>query len=57
MISRIFTDEERRILEAYLTNAEVDKTALENLFEEIRRQKGLFEDVFLYLQVKKMISS
>ena len=57
MISRIFTDEERRILEAYLTNAEVDKTALSNLFDLIKKQKSLFEDVFLYLQIRKTITS
>jgi hypothetical protein len=57
MISRIFTDEERRILEAYLTNAEVDKTALSNLFDLIKKRKSLFEDVFLYLQIRKTIIS
>jgi hypothetical protein len=57
MISKIFTDEERRILEAYLTNAEVDKTALSNLFDLIKKRKSLFEDVFLYLQVRKAITS
>jgi hypothetical protein len=57
MISRIFTDEERRILEAYLTSAEVDKAALANLFDLIKKRKSLFEDVFLYLQVRKTITS
>jgi hypothetical protein len=57
MISRIFTDEERRILEAYLTNAEVDKAALSNLFDLIKKRKSLFEDVFLYLKVRKAITS
>jgi len=57
MISKIFTDEERRILEAYLTNAEVDKTALSNLFDLIKKRKSLFEDVFLYLQVRKTATS
>ena len=57
MISKIFTDEERRILEAYLTNAEVNKTALSNLFDLIKKRKSLFEDVFLYLQVRKTIAS
>lgn len=57
MISKIFTDEERRILEAYLTNAEFDKAALANLFDLIKERKSLFEDVFLYLQVRKTITS
>jgi hypothetical protein len=57
MINKIFTDEERQILEAYLTNAEVDKTALSKLFDQIKKQKGLFEDIFLYLQIRKTITS
>ena len=57
MISKIFTDEERRILEAYLTNVEVDKTALSKITNRIKTQKSLFEDVFLYLQVRKAITS
>lgn len=57
MIKRVFTDEERRILEAYLTNAEVDKTALSELFDLIKKRKSLFEDIFLYLQVRKTITS
>jgi len=57
MISRIFTDEERRILEAHLTNAEADKTALSSLLDQIKKRKSLFEDIFLYLQVRKTITS
>jgi len=57
MISKIFTDEERRILEAYLTNAEVEKAALANLFDQIKKRKSLFEDIFLYLQIRKTITS
>ena len=57
MISKIFTDEERRILEAYLTSAEVDKAALADLFDHIKKRKSLFDDVFLYLQVRKTITS
>ena len=57
MISKIFTGEERRILEAYLTKADVDKAALSNLFDQIKKRKSLFEDIFLYLQVRKTITS
>ena len=57
MISKIFTDEERQILEAYLTKAEVDKTVISNLFDQIKKRKSLFEDIFLYLQVKKTLTS
>ncbi len=57
MITRIFTDEERRILESYLTNAEVNKAELSNLFNLIKKRKRLFEDVYLYLQIRKTITS
>ena len=57
MRSHIFTDEERRILEAYLTKADVDKTTLSKLLNRIKKEKILFEDVFLYLQVRKTVTS
>ena len=57
MISHIFTDEERRILESYITNAKVDQKALSKLFEQIKNEEGLFADIFLYLQVRKAIPS
>jgi len=57
MISKIFTDEERQILEAHLINAKVDKAALSKVIEQLKAEKGLFDDVFLYLQVKKTLSS
>jgi hypothetical protein len=57
MINRIFTDEERQILEAHLINAKVDKAALTKLIEQIKADKSLFDDVFLYLQVKKTLAS
>ena len=57
MISRIFTDDERQTLEAHLINAKVDKAVLAKLIEQIRTEKSLFDDVFLYLQVKKSLSS
>jgi hypothetical protein len=56
MIKRIFTDEERQILEAHLINSKVDKAALAKLVNEIQTEKSLFDDVFLYLQVKKSLT-
>ena len=56
MISKIFTDEERQILEGHLINAKVDKDKLEKLLNEIKTQKGMFDDVFLYLQVRKTLT-
>ena len=57
MINKIFTDEERQLLEAYLINAKVDKTALAKIINQIKTQKSLFDDIFLYLQVKKTLTS
>ena len=56
MISRIFTDDERQILEAHLISAKVDKAVLAKLIEQIKSEKSLFDDVFLYLQVKKTLT-
>ncbi len=55
MRNKIFTDRERRILEAYLLKTDVDKAALSKVLYRIKKRKLLFEDVFLYLQVRKTI--
>jgi len=55
MVSRIFTDEERQLLEAHLINSKVDKEKLDSVLEQVKNQ-GLFDDVFLYLQVKKTLT-
>jgi len=57
MLTKIFTDEERQILEAHLINATVDKDALDKILGQLKVQKSLFDDVFLYLQVKKTLTS
>jgi len=57
MIKKIFSDEERQILEAHLINANVDKDALTKILDQLKFQKSLFDDVFLYLQVKKTLTS
>ncbi len=57
MKNRIFTDDERQILESNLINAKVDKAALDKLLKTIMTDKGLFDDIFLYLQVKKSLTS
>ena len=57
MLSKIFTDEERSILEAYLINSKVDAAILPELLDKIKKGKKLFEDIFLYLQVRKTITS
>ena len=56
MITKIFTDEERQILESHLISSKVDEKKLEKILNEIKTQKQLFDDVFLYLQVKKTMT-
>jgi len=57
MRNYLFTDRERNILEAYLLKTDVDKAALSKVLHRIKKGKLLFEDVFLYLQVRKTITS
>ena len=56
MITEIFTDQERQILESYLINSKVDKNNLDKLLEKLKTEKKLFDDIFLYLQVKKTLT-
>jgi hypothetical protein len=56
MKTEIFTDQERQLLESHLINAKVDKIALEKILEKLRTEKKLFDDVFLYLQIKKTLT-
>ena len=44
MISRIFTNDERQILEAHLISAKVDKVVLAKIINEIQTEKSLFDD-------------
>ena len=45
MINEIFTDEERKLLESYLTNTKIDEKAVDKLIEAIKDKKSLFEDI------------
>ena len=56
MNSHIFTEEERQILESHLIKTKVDQKKLDNILNQIKTQKQLFDDVFLYLQVKKTLA-
>ena len=56
MKTEIFNDQERKLLESHLINAKVDKIALEKILEKLRTEKKLFDDVFLYLQIKKTLT-
>lgn len=56
MITKIFTDEERQLLEEHLINTKGDSEKTSKLLDQIKTQKSLFDDVFLYLQVKKTLN-
>jgi hypothetical protein len=57
MRTYIFTDRERRILEAYLTNADIDKNDVSKILHQIKKYETLFEDVYLYLRVRKTMTT
>ena len=57
MRTYIFTKRERRILEAYLTDAKVDKIEVSKIMHRLRKYKTLFEDVYLYLRVRKTMTT
>ena len=57
MRSNIFNRQERQFLEAYLTTQDVDEKELSKILQKIKENQVLFEDVFLYLQVKKNMMS
>ena len=57
MRTYIFTDRERRILEAYLTDAKVDKIEVSKIMHRVRKYTTLFEDVYLYLRVRKTMAT
>ena len=56
MRTYIFTNRERRILESYLIGASVDKVAVSKIMHRIRKYKTLFDDVYLYLSVRKKMT-
>ena len=53
MRTYIFSNHERQLLIAYLGKADVDETKVSKVMDQIRKYKTLFEDVYLYLSVKK----
>ena len=55
MRSYIFTQKEKRMLEAYLTKSDENNVGLSNILNQIKKHKRLFEDVYLYLQVRKVL--
>jgi hypothetical protein len=53
MRTYIFTNRERKVLEAYLTKSKGNGKELANILQKIKKSNTLFDDVYLYLQVKK----
>jgi len=56
MRTSIFSNHERRILEDYLANIEVDKVEISKILSRIRTYTHLFEDIYLYLKVRKTMT-
>ncbi|UCD26094.1 MAG: hypothetical protein JSW19_00230 [Candidatus Bathyarchaeota archaeon] len=57
MRTYIFTKRERRIIEAYVTSRPVDSIQVSKIIHRIRKYNTLFEDVYLYLQVRKTMTT
>lgn len=53
----IFSNPERAILEKYLTGRQVDNLELAKIMRRLELHTQLFEDVYLYLQIRKTWSS
>ncbi len=53
----IFSNPERAILEKYLTGQPVDRKQVAKVMRRLEQHTQLFEDVYLYLQIRKMWSS
>ena len=53
----IFTKQEREALESFLTATSSDRREVSRLLDKIKGNSVLFEDVYLYLQVRKSLGS
>ena len=56
MKNKIFSDREHKILEQHLINPKIDNGEIKKILNQIKTKKTLFDDVFLYLQVKKTLN-
>jgi hypothetical protein len=56
MKNKIFSDQERKILEEHLINPKINNNEIEKILNQIKTKKALFDDIFLYLQVKKTLN-
>lgn len=55
MRDSIFTEKERVALESFLVNVKVDQPSVSRILKKIGTNKLLFEDVYLYLKVRKVM--
>jgi len=53
----VFTDRERRILESHVAGGKVDEPELSKIMKQIRKHTALFEDIYLYLSVRKTMTT
>jgi hypothetical protein len=53
----IFTNPERVVLEKYLTGQPVDIKEVTKIMRRLEQHTQLFEDVYLYLRIRKTWSS
>jgi hypothetical protein len=53
----IFSNPERAILKNYLTGRQVDSSELAKIMRRLEQHTRLFEDVYLYLQIRKTWST
>lgn len=57
MRKHIFSERERHLLENFLTKAGNNKdSTVSEILQKIKKHEELFEDVYLYLQVRKTIT-
>ena len=57
MRSNIFTKTERSILEDYIANPKINKVEVPKILDQIRKHSILFEDIYLYLRVRKTMTT
>lgn len=55
MRDSIFTEKERVALESFLVNVKVHQPSVSRILKKIGTNKLLFEDVYLYLKVRKVM--
>lgn len=55
MRTYIFNDSERKLLESLLISTKADNAAAHRILRKIKENKVLFDDIYLYLRVRKTL--